>query len=62
MIPMDSNYRAERAEEREQRRLEKERQRKQRIAVNVVIYQIMEGRMDPHSASGLGRKVSSYLS
>lgn len=61
MIPMDSDWRAERAEEREERRREKERQRKNRIAVNVSIYQIMEIRMDPDSASGLGRKISSYL-
>jgi len=68
MIPMDSNYRADRAEERAERlekkrqRREKERQRRERISVRVAVYQLMESRMDPESASGLGRKISSYLS
>jgi len=59
MIPMDSDWRAERAEERKQEREEKERKR--RIRVNIAVYLIMESRMDPDSASGLGRKVASFL-
>ena len=55
---MDSDYRAERAEERA---AEKEQKRQKMIAVNVVIYQLMESRMDPDSASGLARKISKYL-
>lgn len=57
MIPMDSDYRAERAAARAERE-----KRQKKIKVHLVIYQIMERRIDPASASGIGRKISSYLS
>lgn len=57
---MDSNYRAERAEEQAEAR-EKARKEKARKYTNVIIFQLFETRMDPDSASGLGQKVAKYL-
>ena len=56
MIPMDSNYRAERRERAEERK-----RAKKKILTDAAIYKIMEQRMEQPTADVISKHISSYL-
>jgi len=54
---MDSDYRCEK---RRKAKEQEDQKRKEKMQRNILIFRIMERRLDPESASALGKIISEY--
>lgn len=63
MYPFDSDYKAVRAEEREQRRKREQKrlEKEQKKYINLMVFMMMERKYDPDTALGLGQTITSFL-